>query len=124
MNSPLRVLIAEDNLLNQKIIAVMMQRLGWSFCIVENGRKAVDECNLNDYDVVLMDIDMPVMNGWDATIEIKRNSPQIPVIALTAYSEETFREKSYSVGMDYFLAKPYNHEEIRKTVLKSLETER
>lgn len=120
MNSTIKILIAEDNLLNQKIISVMIQRIGWDYTMVENGRKAVDECITGDFDAVLMDIDMPVMNGWDATVEIKKIKPTIPVIALTAYSEETFREKSFSVGMDYFLAKPYNHNEIQKTVLKSL----
>lgn len=120
MSSPIKILIAEDNLLNQKIISVMIQRIGWEFTMVDNGRKAIDECISGEYDAILMDIDMPVMNGWDATLEIKRIKPRIPVIALTAYSEESFREKSFSVGMDYFLAKPYNHNEIQKTVLKSL----
>lgn len=120
MNFPLRILIAEDNILNQKIISILIQRLGWQFCIVDNGRKAVDECFANDYDVILMDIDMPVMNGWDATTEIKSKIPGIPVIALTAYSEEIFKEKSFAAGMDYFLAKPYNQTEIQRTILKSL----
>lgn len=121
MNLPLRVLIAEDNLLNQKIISILIQRLGWSYSIVDNGRKAVDECKSNTYDVVLMDIDMPEMNGWDATIEIKKYNPDIPIIALTAYSEEMFKERSFAVGMDYFLAKPYNQNEIKNTILKSLD---
>lgn len=120
MNFPLKILIAEDNLLNQKIISILIQRLGWHYHIVDNGKKAVDECQNNSYDVILMDIDMPVMNGWDATIEIKRQNPEIPVIALTAYSEEIFRERSFAAGMDYFLAKPYNQTEIEKTILKSL----
>lgn len=88
---------------------------------MDNGRKAVDECRSNNYDVVLMDIDMPEMNGWDATVEIKRDNPDIPVIALTAYSEEMFKERSFAVGMDYFLAKPYNQNEIKNTILKSLD---
>lgn len=120
MNFPLKILIAEDNILNQKIIAILIQRLGWQYCIVDNGRKAVDECFANKYDVVLMDIDMPVMNGWDATLEIKRKIPTLPVIALTAYSEDIFKERSFAAGMDYFLAKPYNQTEIERTILKSL----
>ncbi len=101
----------------------MVKRLGWEWHIVVNGREAVEACLSDDYDVVLMDIDMPVMNGWDATEAIKKEKPDIPIIALTAFSEETFREKSFMVGMDYFLAKPYNHNEIEKTVLKSLNRE-
>lgn len=120
MNPPLKVLIVEDNVLNQKIISILIGRLGWDYHVVENGLKAVDACNINKYDVVLMDIDMPVMNGWDATIEIKKNKPDLPIIALTAYTEDIFIEKSYAAGMDYFLAKPYNHNEIERTILKSL----
>lgn len=121
MNFPIKILIAEDNLLNQKIISALIKRLGWQYNIVSDGKQALDECFENEYDAVLMDIDMPVMDGWEATIEIKKIKPDLPVIALTAYFEESFREKSFAVGMDYFLAKPYNHTEIEQTVLKSLE---
>lgn len=120
MHDPLKVLIAEDNLQNQKIISIIIQRLGWDYFIVDNGLKAIEACKSNDYDVVLMDIDMPEMNGWDATVEIKKNSPGLPVIALTAYSEDTFGERSFAAGMDYFLTKPYNHKDIEKTVLKCI----
>lgn len=123
MSPPIKVLIAEDNLLNQKIISVMIKRLGWEWQMVVNGLEAVKACQLNDYDVILMDIDMPVMNGWEATEAIKKEKPSLPIIALTAFSEETFREKSFNAGMDYFLAKPYNHTEIEKTVLKCLNRE-
>jgi CheY-like chemotaxis protein len=120
-SSQIKVLIAEDNILNQKIISILVKRLGWQYQMVNNGMKAVEECHNNDFDAVLMDIDMPVMNGWEATIEIKKIKPELPVIALTAFSEESFREKSFACGMDYFLAKPYNHIEIERTVLKSIE---
>ena len=70
--------------------------------------------------VVLMDIDMPVMNGWDATIEIRKRDPNIPIIALTAYSEESFRKKSFEAGMNMFLSKPYNKEEIYEAILNSI----
>jgi len=65
----------------------------------------VNECRENQYDAVLMDIDMPVMNGWDATVQIKRNKPEIPVIALTAYNEESFKEKSFSSRNGLFFGK-------------------
>lgn len=123
MDNTINILIAEDNRLNQKIISIMIERLGWNYFMVDNGQKAVDECISKDYDVVLMDIDMPVMNGWDATIEIKKIKPDLPVIALTAYSEEIFRQRSFDVGMNYFLAKPYNLNEIERTILKSIDKE-
>ena len=114
----IHVLIAEDNVLNQRIIEILIKRKGWSYTLVADGSEAVSACFEGDYDVVLMDIDMPVMNGWDATIEIRKNDPKIPIIALTAYSEESFKKKSFECGMNLFLSKPYNKEEIYEAILK------
>ena len=112
----IKVLIAEDNVLNQKIIEILIKRMGWDYKLVADGVEAVSECLKDSYDVILMDIDMPQMNGWEATIEIRRKKMNIPIIALTAYSEESFRKKSFEAGMDYFLSKPYNKEEIYETI--------
>lgn len=114
----IKVLIAEDNVLNQKIIEILIKRMGWNYKLVGDGLEAVEECFNGNYDVILMDIDMPQMNGWDATIEIRRKKNNIPIIALTAYSEESFRKKSFEVGMDYFLSKPYDKDEIYETIRK------
>lgn len=114
----IKILIAEDNVLNQKIIEILIKRMGWNYKLVADGVEAVEECLKGDFDVILMDIDMPQMNGWEATIEIRRKKKNIPIIALTAYSEESFRKKSFEVGMDYFLSKPYNKEEIYDTIRK------
>jgi CheY-like chemotaxis protein len=114
----IKILIAEDNVLNQKIIEILIKRMGWNYKMVADGVEAVEECLTGDYDVILMDIDMPQMNGWEATIEIRRKMLSIPIIALTAYSEESFRKKSFEAGMNYFLSKPYNKEEIYDTIRK------
>jgi len=114
----IKVLIAEDNVLNQKIIEILIKRMGWNYKMVGDGLEAVEECIGGDYDVILMDIDMPRMNGWEATIEIRRKQKDIPIVALTAYSEESFRKKSFEAGMNYFLSKPYNKEEIYETIRK------
>lgn len=116
----IRVLIAEDNLLNQRIIEILIKRMGWHYTLVADGTEAVSECFGGAYDVILMDIDMPVMNGWDATIEIRKRGVKIPIIALTAYSEDSFRKKSFEAGMNMFLSKPYNKEEIYDAILKSV----
>lgn len=119
----IKILIAEDNILNQKIIEILIKRMGWSYKLVADGIEAVDECVNGNYDVILMDIDMPQMNGWEATIEIRRQKLSIPIIALTAYSEESFRKKSFEAGMNYFLSKPYNKEEIYDTIRKCVTAE-
>lgn len=119
----IKILIAEDNVLNQKIIEILIKRMGWNYKLVADGIEAVEECLNGDYDVILMDIDMPQMNGWEATIEIRRKKVEIPIIALTAYSEESFRKKSFEAGMNYFLSKPYNKEEIYDTIRKCVHAE-
>lgn len=97
--------------------------MGWNYTLVADGTEAVSECLGSEYDVILMDIDMPIMNGWDATIEIRKRDANIPIIALTAYSEESFRKKSFEAGMNLFLSKPYNKEEIYDAILKSVNLE-
>lgn len=114
------MLIAEDNVLNQRIIEILIKRKGWSCTLVADGSEAVEACAEGNYDVVLMDIDMPVMDGWDATLEIRKKNKDIPIIAVTAYSEESFKKKSLEVGMNLFLSKPYNKEEIYEAILKSV----
>ena len=89
--------------------------------MVADGSEAVDACSNGDYDVVLMDIDMPVMDGWQATIEIRKKDKNIPIIALTAYNEESFKKKSFESGMNLFLSKPYNKEDIYDAILKSVD---
>lgn len=106
--------------MNQRIIEILIKRMGWNYTLVADGTEAVSECIEGAYDVILMDIDMPVMNGWDATIEIRKRDIKIPIIALTAYSEESFRKKSFEAGMNMFLSKPYNKEEIYDAILKSV----
>ncbi|PKP49868.1 MAG: hypothetical protein CVT94_03430 [Bacteroidetes bacterium HGW-Bacteroidetes-11] len=116
----INVLIAEDNVLNQRIIEILIKKMGWSYKLVGDGVEAVNECLTGFYNVILMDIDMPNMNGWEATIELRKQNIQIPIIALTAYSEESFRKKSFEVGMDMFLSKPYNKEEIYSAIINSV----
>ncbi|KAF0202773.1 MAG: hypothetical protein FD170_1622 [Bacteroidetes bacterium] len=118
----INVLIAEDNILNQRIIEILIKKMGWNYKLVADGVEAVNECLTGVYNVILMDIDMPNMNGWEATIELRKQNVQIPIIALTAYSEESFRKKSFEVGMDMFLSKPYNKEEIYSAILNSVKS--
>jgi CheY-like chemotaxis protein len=118
----INVLIAEDNVLNQRIIEILIKKMGWNYKLVGDGVEAVNECLTGVYNVILMDIDMPNMNGWEATIELRKQNIQIPIIALTAYSEESFRKKSFEVGMDMFLSKPYNKEEIYSAILNSVKS--
>ncbi len=120
-NTPLKVLIVEDNLINQKVATGILKQLGHKVEVAENGKVGVDKYKTSDYDVVLMDIQMPVMDGFTATKEIrefehdeKKSSGYI--IALTANALKEDKEKCYEVGMNDFLAKPFKIKDIQSAL--------
>jgi signal transduction histidine kinase/ActR/RegA family two-component response regulator len=104
-----RALIVEDNLVNQRVLRRILQKLGVEADIAENGEVAVERCATQSYDIIFMDIQMPVMDGFEATALIRRRHAT-PVIAVTANSEDEFRERAYAVGMNGFLGKPVSTE--------------
>jgi PAS domain S-box-containing protein len=105
-----KILIAEDNLNNQKLIQILLNKLGLESTIVSNGEEALFEYKKEKYDLILMDINMPVMDGLSATKEIREFEKElnynIPIIALTANSIAGDKEKYLSQGMDDYLSKP------------------
>ena len=105
----LRVLVAEDNPINQEVARAMLARRGHAVDVVENGRLAVEASARNDYDVILMDIQMPELDGLDATKEIRRRRPsgRPRIVALTANVLPGERERCLANGMDAYLAKPF-----------------
>lgn len=106
----LRILIAEDNPVNQLIVRGMLAKLGHEFTVVENGKLAVEEIEKNQYDIVLMDCHMPEMDGYTATQMIRAN-PQYnhtPIIAMTASAMADEKERCMKVGMNDYISKPLN----------------
>lgn len=106
-----RILIAEDNLINQKVFLGILSTTPHQLDIVENGAMAVEALKKNEYDLVLMDCQMPVMDGYEATAAIRKNEGHsgmrpIPIIAVTAHAVATEKEKCKKVGMDDYLSKP------------------
>ena len=107
----LDVLIAEDNETNQIYIKYLMEQLGVSFKIVPNGRAAVDYWRSESPSIILMDVSMPEMNGYEATKAIRsaektRGLPRTPIVALTAHTLKGDEEKCLEAGMDDFASKP------------------
>jgi len=105
------VLVAEDNKINQKLILNVLSRLGIEVTIANNGKEALEQRMKREYDMIFMDIEMPVMGGMEATGQIisyerKNNKSHIPIVALTANALSGDREKYMSAGMDSYLSKP------------------
>ena len=112
-----RVLVAEDNPVNQFIIQKQLESVGYTVDIVENGKKAVDAVMKNQYDIVLMDCQMPEMDGMEATREIRRIRGQkngLPIIAFTAHAFQGERQKCLDAGMDEYISKPVDFEKLFK----------
>lgn len=104
------ILLVEDNRINEKVAVFMLEKLGLRVNVAHNGKEAIEKNDKNSYDLILMDCNMPEMDGFQATQEIrKRETDQrIPIIALTANAMDEDREKCLAAGMDGFITKPFN----------------
>jgi len=123
-SKPLSILIVEDNLLNQKFAVTSLQRAGHKVEIAENGKIAVEKFKKNYFDIILMDIAMPIMDGIEATHVIRKIEQdnlnlgkttldkKIKIVAVTAHVMVTDREKCLAAGMDDYLSKPYRPQEL------------
>ena len=115
-----RVLLVEDNELNQQVAMELLKEVGLMVDLAEDGSVAVAKALANAYDVVLMDMQMPVMDGVAATVELKRLGVSVPIIAMTANAMNTDRERCLAVGMVDFVSKPIDPEALWETLMKWL----
>lgn len=122
------ILLAEDEPINRELIKTIIERENWKVTAVENGEEALAALKKIAFDLVLMDIRMPGMNGFDATTAIrekeKNSEKHIPVIALTAYAIGGFREECLAHGFDDYISKPFRQEELVRAIEKHLEKSR
>ncbi len=113
---PLRILLVEDNIVNQKVILFMLSKEGYDVATANNGVQSIEMFKKNPFDLVLMDIQMPVMGGIDATQKIRTletdKNVHIPIIALTANAMKGDREICLAAGMDEYLTKPIKKDEL------------
>ena len=105
-NECLDILVAEDNPTNQRVINLILSQLGHNVVITENGQDCVEKFSIQNFDLVLMDLHMPIMNGWDAAKIIRKFNQTIPIFALTADNRPEARILCEEAGMDGFLTKP------------------
>lgn len=115
----LKILVAEDNPVNRKLIDIILKKLGCQVEQAENGLEALNKVINSSYDIVLMDVQMPIMEGFEATHEIRNTiSRDIPIIALTASAMREDEEWCLSVGMNDYLSKPVDPEKLKEKLLK------
>ena len=109
-----RILLVEDNPVNQLVAKGMLGKLGADVMVVAHGAEALDQLELNRFDLVLMDCNMPVMDGYEASRHIRRSGrwPDLPIVALTANAMPEERERCRAAGMNDYLAKPFRREEL------------
>lgn len=124
-NSPgqrtLKILLVEDNMLNQKFAKVTLTKQGHILDIAENGKVALEKFKLETYDLILMDIQLPIMSGLEATREIRKMEKEkhiepIKIIAVTAFALDNKRDECMAAGMDNFLAKPFKPNQLIKMI--------
>ncbi len=120
MEEKLSILLVEDNVLNQRIVTFSLKKYNHNVTIANNGLEALDRFKESQFDVILMDLMMPEMDGLEATVkirelEIQNNlSARTPIIALTANTMDNDRDKCISYGMDEFMAKPFDIEKLKR----------
>jgi len=116
----LRILVAEDNAVNQKLAERLLQRRGHTVIVVDNGRKVLEALQQQSFDLILMDVQMPEINGFEATAAVREKEREtgghLPIIALTANAMKGDRERCLEVGMDGYVAKPIRAQELFEAI--------
>jgi two-component system, response regulator, stage 0 sporulation protein F len=112
----MKILIVDDIFTNRLLLVEILKSMGHDYMQAENGKQAIEIIKNNDFDIVLMDIEMPVMNGLETTLYIRQNMSfpknRIPIVALTAHNPQLFFEEFKNKGFDKLLSKPYNIEKL------------
>ncbi len=110
------ILVAEDNALNQKLLGKVLDGFGWSHVLVEDGQLALEALKKEDFDLIIMDLQMPNMTGYEAAKIIRKEYGEAtPILAMTAHSLVGEREKCLALGMNDYMAKPFRKEELKST---------
>ena len=111
-----KILIVDDIYFNRILLTEIIKKIGWTSKDAKSGRQAVEKLKAEDFDLILMDIEMPDINGYEATEIIRQNLPypknQTPIIAITAYDIDSFSEEYAQAGFNTYISKPYTIDKI------------
>lgn len=113
------ILIAEDNLVNQRVLAKVVERLGWTFVFANNGREAIERAKAEAFEIILMDCQMPEVSGYEAAVEIRKLSGyrETPIVACTAQASVGAESRCFASGMSDFISKPFHLETVKSCLL-------
>ncbi len=120
----MKILLIEDNLLNQKVVMFYLQKLNYSITATTNGNEAIKIIKDNNFDLILMDIMLPERNGYEITKEIRQIEEEtkvdkpVPIIALTANTYDNDRDKCLAAGMNEYLEKPFTSQQLIEMIQK------
>ncbi|BDS10737.1 PAS domain-containing hybrid sensor histidine kinase/response regulator [Aureispira anguillae] len=121
----LTILIAEDNLINQKLITSIFTQWGIDFDLANNGLEAVEYARTKQYDMIFMDLNMPIMNGYEATVKIKKDPLNLnfhtPIVTLTAAALHEERKRMFEAGVYDFITKPFSPQQLQRTIISCLD---
>ncbi|RKO94520.1 CheY-like receiver domain-containing protein, partial [Blyttiomyces helicus] len=117
------VLIVNDNRINLKIAEKILKDLGYNTALAENGFEALSKVENGNYDAILMDVRMPIMDGYEATNKIRKSGNNVPIIAVTANAMDGERENCKQAGMNDYLTKPLNKKVVGEMLQKWIVTQ-
>jgi hypothetical protein len=115
----LRILLAEDNVVNQRVAMTMLGKMGHGITLARNGLEALEQWRQKDFDLILMDVQMPEMTGLEATRQIRReeaSGTHVPIVAMTASAMSEDRDHCLAAGMDDFISKPVSSKVIEEII--------
>ncbi len=116
------VLVAEDEHANRLLIKTLLEKEGLQVTVVQDGDRAVEQALAQPFDLILMDIQMPVVNGLEATKTLRQNDISVPIIALTAHAMRGDRDKCIDAGCNDYIPKPVDPAQLRRILTKYLST--
>ncbi len=117
-STSLKLLLVEDNIINQQVAIAMLKVHGFKADLAMNGKEAIEKHQLNFYDIILMDCQMPTMDGFEATTEIRKFDKQVKIVAMTANVFSEIKERCFEVGMNEFVTKPFSDEDLNNVIQK------
>lgn len=122
----IKILLVEDHPMNREMLTRRLRKLNYEVVTAENGAEAIDQARVREPDLILMDMSLPVMDGWEATREIKSRpeTASIPVIALTAYVHDFDKQKAMEAGCDEYETKPVDMQQLVRKITDLVEKRR